>query len=183
MSMPMAIPLSSRVVHTGRVFDVVTDRVRLPHGRETDMDVVRHGPAVVVVAMADPGTIVLVRQYRYPVDRKIWELPAGNVDEGETAQEAAARELHEEIGQTAGRLERIGSLLATPGYCDEELVFFLATGLSAARHQADQDPDEDIEVRTFTVPEVREMVRSGEIVDMKSVAGIALLDLHGRPGR
>jgi 8-oxo-dGTP pyrophosphatase MutT (NUDIX family) len=176
----MVNPLSSRTVHEGRVFDVVTDRVRLPHGHETDMDVVRHGPSVVLLAMPDVHRVVLVRQYRYPVDQELWELPAGTVDEGESPETAAARELHEEIGQAAATLQRIGSLLATPGYCDEELLFFLATGLSHAGGGAEQDPDEDIATRTFTLAEARELVRSGEIVDMKTVAGLALLDLHAR---
>jgi ADP-ribose pyrophosphatase len=176
----MANLLSSRIVHEGPVFDVVTDRVRLPHGHEADVDVVRHGPSVVVIAMPGSEEIVLVRQYRHAVNRELWELPAGNVDEGESAEQAAARELHEEVGQSAASLERIGTLLATPGYCDEELVFFLATGISEAETHAAQDPDEHIEARRFTLTEVRELVGSGEIVDMKTVAGLALLELHVR---
>jgi acetoin utilization deacetylase AcuC-like enzyme/8-oxo-dGTP pyrophosphatase MutT (NUDIX family) len=174
----MVRPLSTKVQHEGRVFDVVTERVRLPHGHESEMDVVRHGPSVALLAMPDPERLVLVRQYRYPVDRELWELPAGTVDEGEPAERAAARELEEEIGQSAGSLRRIGSLLATPGYCDEELIYFLASRLSKASGSAEQDPDEDIEARTFTIAEARELVRRGEITDMKTVAGLALLDLH-----
>ena len=97
MSERSAIVLRTQTVHAGRVFTSTRDRIRLPDGRETTMDVVRHPPSVILLPMPDSAHIVLVRQYRYAVDRWIWELPAGNVEPGEDIETAARRECHEEI--------------------------------------------------------------------------------------
>ena len=96
--MTEAIKVSGRLVHRGHVFDVHVDRVLLPHGREVDMHVVRHARSVVLVPTPDDDHVILVRQYRYVVDRWIWELPAGGVEAGEEPEAAARRECHEEVG-------------------------------------------------------------------------------------
>jgi ADP-ribose pyrophosphatase len=166
--------LSSAVRFSGRVFDVAVDRVRLPHGREADMEVVRHPPAVVLLPMPDPDHVVLVRQYRYAIDRWVWELPAGSVDPGETPEAAARRECHEEVGLVPAAVTRFARLFPTPGYCDEEMHFFRCTGLATPAHEAHQDPDEIIEPRTFSLAEARGMVHRGEIVDMKTAMGLLL---------
>jgi ADP-ribose pyrophosphatase len=170
----MADTIASRTVFEGRVFHVDEDRVRLPHGRELTLHVVRHAPAAILVPMPDPGHVVLIRQYRYAVDRYLWELPAGTVDPGETPAQAAARECHEEIGLVPESVEPLGSMYPTPGYCDEEMYFFRLTGLRQPAAPAALDPDEDIEPRVFTLAEAHAMVRRGEIVDMKSAMGLVL---------
>ena len=167
--------LSSETVFRGRVFRVDRDRVRLPHGPEATLDVVRHSAAAILVPMPDPHHVVLVRQYRYPVDRELWELPAGSVDPGETPEQAAVRECHEEIGLVPEHVVRLGSMFPTPGYCDEEMFFFRLSGLRQPATEAHQDPDEDIEPRTFPLDEARAMVRRGEILDMKTVVGLSLV--------
>ena len=167
--------LSSERIFDGKVFDVDRDRVRLPHGREVTVDVIRHPASAVIVPVPEPGHVILIRQYRYAVNQWLWELPAGSVDEGETPEEAARRECHEEIGQLPDTVVRLGAMYPTPGYCDEEMFFFRVSGLSVPPHDAEKDEDEDIEVRTFTVKEVREMVRRGTIIDMKTVIGLGLL--------
>ncbi len=164
-----------RTVFTGRVFTVESDRVRLPHGPEAIMDVIRHPPSVVLLPMPDPRHIVLVRQYRYAIDRWIWEVPAGSVDPDETPEQAATRECHEEIGQVPGRLDRLGAFYPTPGYCDEVMVFFKLTGLAVADHAAEPDEDEDIEVKVFSLTEAHHLVQSGEAPDMKTALGLTLL--------
>ena len=166
--------LSHQRAYDGKVFDVDRDRVRLPHGREVTVDVVRHARSVVLLPLPEPGRIILVRQYRYAVNRWLWELPAGSVDEGEEPEAAAVRECHEEIGQVADTIVRLGSMFPTPGYCDEEMFFFRLSGLSAPTAAAEVDEDEDIEPRTFTLKEAREMVRRGEIADMKTVVGLLM---------
>jgi ADP-ribose pyrophosphatase len=170
----MADTIASRTVFEGRVFHVDEDRVRLPNGREVTLQVVRHAAAAILVPMPDPDHVVLIRQYRYPVARYLWELPAGTVDAGETPEQAAARECHEEIGLVPQHVERLASMYPTPGYCDEEMVFFRLTGLREPAWPAALDPDEDIEPRVFTLAEARDMVRRGEIVDMKSAMGLVL---------
>ena len=103
------------------------------------------------------------------------ELPAGGVDEGESPEEAARRECHEEIGLVPATTVRLGAMYPTPGYCDEEMVFFRLSGLERTDEQAAMDEDEDIEVKIFDLRDVREMLRRGEIQDMKTLVGMSLL--------
>jgi ADP-ribose pyrophosphatase len=167
--------ISTDRIFDGKVFEIDRDRVRMPNGREVTVDVVRHSPSVVLLPMPDPHSVVLVRQYRYAVNRWLWELPAGGVDPGEEPDDAARRECHEEIGQLPDTVVRLGAFLPTPGYCDEEMIFYRLSGLSAPAHAADVDEDEDLEPRTFSLAEVRSMIRRGEIADMKTVVGLGLV--------
>jgi ADP-ribose pyrophosphatase len=162
-------------VYDGKVFDIDRDRVRMPNGREVTVDVVRHPPSVVIVPMPEPGHVILIRQFRYAVQRSLWELPAGSVDDGETPEAAARRECHEEIALVPDTVVRLAAFFPTPGYCDEEMIFFRVSGLNQTDEQAAVDEDEDIEPKTFTLREAREMVRRGEIVDMKTVVGLSLI--------
>jgi ADP-ribose pyrophosphatase len=166
---------ASEVAFKGRVFSVDRDRVRMPNGREVTLDVVRHPKSVVLVPIPEPGHVVLVRQYRYAVNAFLWEVPAGSVDQGETPEAAATRECHEEIGQVPDTVVRLAALYPTPGYCDEEMVFFRLSGLADPTEAAEVDEDEDIETRTFEIREVREMIRRGEIVDMKTIVAMTLI--------
>jgi ADP-ribose pyrophosphatase len=167
--------LSRQDVFKGKVFTIERDRVKMPNGRDVTVDVVRHPRSVVLLPVPEPGHIILVRQFRYAVNRFLWELPAGSVDEGEEPDAAARRECHEEIGQVPETIVRLAALLPTPGYCDEEMIFFRLSGLSVPEEAAEPDEDEDIEPRTFSLADAREMVRRGEITDMKTVAGLTLI--------
>ena len=170
-----AAVISHDRIFDGKVFAIDRDRVRMPNGREVVVDVVRHPRSVVLVPVPEPGHVVLIRQYRYAVNRFLWELPAGSVDAGEEPEAAAKRECHEEIGQLPDTVVRLAALLPTPGYCDEEMIFFRVSGLSVPDEAAAVDEDEDIEPRTFRISDAREMVRRGEITDMKTVVGLTLL--------
>jgi ADP-ribose pyrophosphatase len=124
------------------------------------------------------GRIVLVRQYRPAIGRWAWELPAGSLKPGENMEAAAGRECHEEIGLIPSRLERLGAFFPTPGYCDEEMNFYRADGLREAGDDdeaARPDEDEDIQAQPFPLEEIERMIRAGEIIDLKTVAGLALL--------
>ena len=167
--------ISSDIVFTGKVFSVQSDRVRLPHGPEVQMHVIRHPASVIVLPMPDPDHIVLARQYRYVIDRWIWELPAGSIDPGETAEQAAVRECHEEIGQVPTHVERLGAFYPTPGYCDEMMIFFRLTDLQDPNHDAEQDEDEHIEARVCTLAEARQLVHDGNVPDMKTAFGLTLV--------
>jgi ADP-ribose pyrophosphatase len=167
--------LSHERVFDGKVFDVDRDRVRMPNGREVTVDVVRHPKSVVLIPVPEPGHVILIRQFRYAVNASLWEFPAGSVDAGETPEHAAARECHEEIGQVPATVVRLAAMYPTPGYCDEEMVFFRLSNLEEATEAAEIDEDEDIEVRTFELRDARDMVRRGEIVDLKTVAGLAMI--------
>ncbi len=159
----------------GTVFDVDRDVVRFDDGREAAVDIVRHRASVVLIPMPSANEVILVRQYRHAVGRWLWELPAGSSDPGEDVDTAAARECHEEIGLRPGKLTRLGALLPTPGFCDEEMVFFLAEDLHATEEPAAHDEDEQLEPRAFTVPELEAMAGRGELADMKTLAGLRLL--------
>ncbi len=169
--------LSTERVFTGKVFAIDSDRVRLPHGRETTQDVVRHAKSVVLVPVPEPGKVVLIRQYRYAVNMWMWELPAGSVDEGETPEQAAARECHEEIGQVPSTVVRLAALYPTPGYCDEEMIFFRVADLRdpdpGSSHKPDED--EDIHAQAFTVGEAKAMLARGAIVDLKTAYALTLI--------
>jgi ADP-ribose pyrophosphatase len=170
--------LSSRLVYDGRIFDVTVDRVRLPHGREADLEIVRHEGSVVLLPVRGDGRILLVRQYRYAADRFLWELPAGSLETGEDPDLAAARECHEELGLIAGRLERLQTLYPTPGFCTETMTYYRVTGLrepGPGDPAAHQDEDESIEVSAFTLDEIRAMIARGDIADLKTVAGVTMI--------
>jgi len=169
---------TSDVIYTGRVFNITVDQVAYPDGRIVKMECVRHRGSVVLLPMTAPDRILLVRQYRYVVDRWLWELPAGTLDPNETVEAAALRECHEEVGKIAGHAQKLLSLFPSPGFCDEEMNFFLLTDLRdrlPGEAEAHQDPDEILNVKEFSVKDVREMVRVGEIEDMKTVVGIGLV--------
>jgi ADP-ribose pyrophosphatase len=169
----------STVVFTGRVFSVSVDTVAYPDGRIVKMDAVRHRGSVVLIPMPAPDRLVLIKQYRYVVDRWLWELPAGSLEPDESLDAAALRECHEEIGKIAGRAQRLGTYFPSPGFCDEAMNFFLLTELRDRRPgepAPHQDPDELLEVKEFSVSEVRSMIRAGEIIDMKTIVALILID-------
>ena len=167
--------LESQRVFNGKVFSVDRDRVKMPNDRTVTVDVVRHSRSVVLVPVPEPGKVILVRQYRYAVNAFLWELPAGSVDEGESPEDAARRECHEEIGLVPSTVVRLSAMYPTPGYCDEEMVFFRLAGLEKTDEQAALDEDEDIEAKVFELRDAREMVRRGEIQDMKTLVGLTLI--------
>jgi ADP-ribose pyrophosphatase len=167
--------LESERVFKGKVFSVDRDRVKMPNGRTITVEVVRHSRSVVLVPMPEPGKVILVRQYRYAVNAFLWELPAGGVDEGESPEQAARRECHEEIGLLPSTVVRLTALYPTPGYCDEEMVFYRLAGLEKTEDTAAVDEDEDIEAKVFELRDARDMIRSGQIQDMKTLVGLTLI--------
>jgi ADP-ribose pyrophosphatase len=170
--------LSSTESFKGRIFTVTVDRVTVPNGRTVTLDMVRHRGSVVLLPMQDEERIVLIRQYRYALDRWIWELPAGSLDAGEDPAAAAARECEEEIGLIPGRVEFAGAWYPTPGFCTEVMNYYRLADLRAPKPgdpQAHKDEDEDIRVHVFTLDEARTMVRRGDIVDLKTAWGLTLV--------
>jgi ADP-ribose pyrophosphatase len=178
MSDASATLVSRTVVHQGKVLQLELDRVTLPSGHTVDMEIVRHHGSVVLLPMPEPGKIILIRQYRYTVDRRIWELPAGSLKPGEDPTAAAARECEEEIGLAPHHLTRLRGYYPTPGFCDELMTYFRCEDLRppAADSTVKPDDDENIEPRTFTLAEARALVQSGEIVDLKTLAGLSLIE-------
>lgn len=164
-----------KVIYRGRVFRVELENARLPMGLTKTMEIVRHRGSVVLIPQPAAGRVILIRQYRYVLDRWIWELPAGTLEHGEAPAKAARRECEEEIGLRPGRITRVGEYYATPGFCDERMVFYLCQELTRPRRAARPDADEQIEPRTFSMRQAWDLVRNGEIVDMKTILGLAML--------
>ncbi|MEW5983991.1 MAG: NUDIX hydrolase [Acidobacteriota bacterium] len=175
---PTARCLSSERRFAGRIFSVTVDRVRMPNGREVTLDIVRHPGSVVLIPMQDAGHVVLIRQYRYALERWIWELPAGGLEAGEDPATAAARECEEEVGLVPGRVELLGAWYPTPGFVTEVMTYYRLTELRAPDPhgpRAERDEDEDLRVQVFSVERAREMVDRGEIVDLKTAWGLTLI--------
>lgn len=174
-------PSRVRTVYEGRIFTVQVETIALPKGGTLNAEIIRHPGSVVIVPVSEAGEIILVRQYRAAIGRWAWELPAGSLKPGEDVEEAARRECHEEVGLVADRLEGLGSFFPTPGYCDELMNFYRATGLRQPRadEQAQQDDDEDIEAKPFSRADLTRMIAAGEIIDLKTIAGLSLSDRRG----
>ena len=176
--------LSSRQVFSGRVVDLSVDRVRMPNGRETDLELLHFAGAAAVVPLlpgedGDGGDdVLLVRHYRYPTGGWLLEIPAGKVDGGEEQAATARRELAEETGYRAGELEELGWIWSTPGAADERIWLFAARGLTAG--ESALEDDELLEPRRVPLAEAVRRARDGDIRDAKTVC--ALLRLAARSG-
>jgi ADP-ribose pyrophosphatase len=173
------VPKEIRTIFQGRIFSVQVETIPLPKGGELHAEIIRHPGSVVIIPVTTRNEIILVRQYRPAIGRWAWELPAGSLKPGENVERAARRECQEEIGQVPARVERVGSYFPTPGYCDEEMTFFKATGLRTpgpGDEEAHQDDDEDIEARPFSRDELRRMLAAGDVIDLKTIAGLSLIN-------
>jgi ADP-ribose pyrophosphatase len=164
--------IESKRVFEGRLVNLRVDRVELPNGRETTREVVEHRGAVAIVPMLDHEKIVLVRQFRQPVGRAILEIPAGTLEAGEDPYDCARRELAEEIGYHPRKLTRMFYSYLAPGYSTEMLHTFLAEDLEKV--EENRDADEFLEIVTINLRDAVEMIRSGEIIDAKSICGLLL---------
>lgn len=171
---------SHRRVYSGRVLCLDVDEIEEPGGIHATREVVRHPGSVVVLAVDEQDRLALVRQYRYPVDDTVWEIPAGRQDAGESPEQGARRELEEEVGVAAGTIEKLLSFYATPGYCDEVMHLFRATALTHV--PARPEADERIEARWVTLDEARAMADAGQLRDAKTLLALLLEERRrGRP--
>ncbi|QZH68789.1 NUDIX domain-containing protein [Mycolicibacterium farcinogenes] len=172
--------LASETVYVGNIFALRADEVSMPGGGQARREVVEHYGAVAVVALDDDGNVVLVYQYRHPVGRRLWELPAGLLDlGGERPEVTAARELEEEVGLAAAHWRVLVDLDSTPGFSDESVRIFLATGLTDVRRPDAEHEEADMVVERVPLGEAVRRVFSGDIVNGIAVAGI--LAAHAMP--
>ncbi|HSS20137.1 MAG TPA: NUDIX hydrolase [Pyrinomonadaceae bacterium] len=163
--------LSSKEVFHGRVFNVTVDEIR--EGDQVyQREVVQHPGSAVIVPVFDDGTIALVRQYRHPSVRYLLEVPAGTLGHGEEPESGAKRELEEELGFVAGKLEKLSEFFVSPGFCAEKMWVFLATELTETKQKLDDD--EILEVVRLPFAQALSMISTGEIEDAKTIIGIML---------
>ena len=177
MSGPRQGRVASRRVYTGRVLNLDVDTVRFPDGTSGELEMIRHpGAAAVVPVLTPDGSkdpqILLITQYRYAADGSVWEIPAGRLEQGESPEACARRELLEETGATAGRWDRLTTIYTTPGFTDERIHIFAARDLVVNPQETRREPDEFMEVRPVSVRAAIEMIRDGEIVDGKTIVAV-----------
>ena len=172
---PRATHGTARTAYAGRLLTVQVETVQTPAGQSIELEMVRHPGAAAIVPLLseidgpDPE-VLLIRQYRYAARGVIWEIPAGVLEPGEEPEACARRELLEETGASASEVRHLTTIYTTPGFTDERIHLFLATGIQIA--QPDHQPDEHIEVAARPMSSALEMIRDGEIVDSKTIAGL-----------
>ena len=168
--MPEEKTISSQLIYDGRAIRVRVDTVETANGRTSTRDIVEHADCIAVIAVDADDNILLVKQFRKPIEKDLLEIPAGGIDEGEGPVTAVEREMREETGYFPKNVERLGGFYSTPGYCSEYLYLYLATDLIPSRLFAEDT--EGIEVIRVPVTEIRELVKQGKIQDAKSIAGL-----------
>jgi ADP-ribose pyrophosphatase len=164
--------LSSQSIYNGRAVNLRVDTIQMPDGRETTREVVEHSECVVVVAIDADKKVLLVKQYRLPVQKDLLELPAGGIEGDEEPVDAVRREMQEETGYLPKKIESLGGFYSSPGYCTEYLHLFLATDLMPS--QLYDEDTQSITLVRVPVTDIPELIRSGDICDAKSVAGLLI---------
>jgi len=170
--MDKAIGNQTTLIRKGRVFDFYAENITLPNGVTLDMEIIRHPGAAAIVPVMDDGSVILLKQYRHAVGGFIWEIPAGTVDSGEGARRCAERELIEETGYAARHFERLAVITPLPAYSDERIHLFMATGLTQAAQNLDED--ELLVVHRVEMRQAIKMIADGEIQDAKTIVGLQL---------
>lgn len=160
----------SKQLYRGRIVNLWLDDVTLPNGARVSLEIVRHPGAAAIVAVDDREEVVLIRQFRHAAGGFIWEIPAGVLHEDEKPADCAARELREETGLIAGELTSLGSILTTPGFCNERIYLFLARDCRSSEQEL--EADEILTVSSFPLATALEMIRNGDVQDAKSIAGL-----------
>jgi ADP-ribose pyrophosphatase len=164
--------LSTERVYAGRLLKIDRDRVELPNGGTTDLEMVRHPGAAAVVPFVSDNEILLVRQFRYAAKGFIYEVPAGTLQQGEAPEACAAREIQEEVGHKAGRFEHLASIYTTPGFTDEVIHLYIGRDLTPVPQNLDHD--EVLTVERVRFKEAIDMIRDGRLVDAKSICALLL---------
>lgn len=160
------------LIRKGRVFEFYSENVTLPNGITLDMEIIRHPGAAAIVPIMDDGRVLLLNQYRHAAGGFIWEIPAGTLDSNENADTCASRELIEETGFAAQKLEKMGEITPLPAYSDERIYLYLATDLRPAAQNL--DPDELLSVHKVALPRAIEMIADGTIQDAKTITALYL---------
>ncbi len=164
--------LQSEYIYRGRLVNLRLDTVELPSGKQRKREIVEHRACSAIVALDSENNVLLVKQYRKPVERELLEIPAGGVDSGEDPIGAARRELEEETGFSAESWDQLSVFYTSPGFCNEEIYVYLARGLSPTKREADDD--ENIELIRVPLNKIPNLIESGDIYDAKSIAGLLL---------
>ena len=162
--------LSSQLIYEGRAVKLRVDTVKMASGRETTREIVEHSDCVAIIAIDDNDNVLLVNQFRKPVDKELLEIPAGGIEPGEDPVTTVRREMSEETGYLPRKVERLGGFYSTPGYCTEYLYLYLATDLIPSQLYAEDT--ENIRLVRMPISQIPSLITSGRICDAKSIAGL-----------
>lgn len=166
--------LEVKNIYNGKIIDVNIHTVELPNGRKSNREIVNHSGGVAIIAYKDKDTILLVEQFRKPIERIILELPAGKIEKNEDIQLCGIRELEEETGYKAKDFSYLGKVVTSPGFCDEYIYIYKAENLYKGQDNLG-DEDEFINVREIKIEKIKEMIKSGEIIDAKTISALMFL--------
>lgn len=165
--------ISEEYKYKGKVINLKVQQVELPNGKESIREIVEHPGAVAIVPFLNEDTIIMTEQFRKALNQVLIEIPAGKIDKGEEPKECGIRELEEETGYKAENFEYLGKIVTAPGFTDEVIYLYKASDLYKGK--TNMDEDEFINLKTFTLKEVKAMIKSGEIIDSKTIAALAYL--------
>ncbi|MBC2580341.1 NUDIX hydrolase [Clostridium sp. DJ247] len=166
--------IKSQSIYKGKIIDVNLHTVQLPNGKESSREIVNHSGGVAVLAFKDKDTVLLVEQYRKPVERILLELPAGKIEKGEDIEVCGIRELEEETGYKAASFQYLGKIVTTPGFCDEYIYIYKAEELYKGNDNLG-DEDEFINVKEYKVDKVKELIKNGDIIDAKTISAFMMI--------
>lgn len=165
--------LSKEDIFEGKIIKVEVERVKLPNGKESTREIVRHQGGVAIIAFKDKETILMVEQFRKPINSLLLELPAGKIEKNEDLKKCAIRELQEETGYKPNKIEYIGKVVTSPGFCDEYIYIFKAEDL--VKEELPCDDDEFINLHEYKLSEVKQMIKQGNITDAKTISAFMLI--------
>ncbi len=165
--------LDSKNIYKGKIIEVNLHTVKLPNGKEAKREIVNHSGGVAVLAYKDKDTILLVEQFRKPIEQNLLEIPAGKIENGEDIEICGIRELEEETGYKANKFKYLGKIVTSPGFCDEYIYIYKAEDLYKGDDSLG-DEDEFINLKEVKVNKVKDMIRSGEIIDAKTISAFML---------
>ena len=165
--------LNEKLIYTGNYLTITNVNVELPNGKTTNRDIIKHPGACAILPFLDNNTIVLIEQFRKPLNQTLLEIPAGKLNKNEDITLCAKRELQEETGYIAKNIEFLGKIATAPGFCDEIIYLFKATDLTLGEKHCDDD--EFTEINTFSLDEVKALIKKGEIIDTKTISILSFL--------
>lgn len=165
--------LNEKLIHKGNFMDFVNIDVKLPNGKNANRDVIKHPGACAVIAFLDSENIILVEQFRLPLNKTLLEIPAGKLNKKEDPMDCAKRELQEETGYVAKEIEYLGSIATAPGFCDEIIHLYKAWNLSLG--EKNEDEDEFTSVKVLNINDLKEMIKKGKIIDGKTISVLSYL--------
>ncbi|MGO5074468.1 NUDIX hydrolase [Clostridium sporogenes] len=170
--------LEEEEIYKGKIINVVKQRVKLPNGKESFREIVKHPGAVAILAYKDENTVLLIKQFRKAIDKDIFEIPAGKIEKGEDIESSALRELEEETGYKAKKMEYLGKIVTSPGFSDEYIYIYKALDLCKGKDGL-EDEDEFIDLMEINIDKLKEYIKNGKVIDGKTISAV-MMDILSR---